>query len=348
MKKLFACLTAFAMIFSLAGCNGSEPNSALSESVSSNTSESEPQNSAAVSSVSDNASDTTPTETGENIPITLTAGDTVLNGYLYDSTPAKSLAAQLPITVSLNDSDNDFCGGNLNIEYSENDVTSGYKNGDLDFWTPANNFVIFVSGGENSANTGDLVNLGRITDPQSALDKLEGRLDVTIALSNNADNEQTSDSEISDIADETSSDTESSNTGNEQTSESSDTDIQEGEESMKVKITVGNTVLYATFEDNSTARALMAQMPMTLKMNDLYGREMCYRYDAGALSTDNLHYDGYEIGDIAYWPPRGSLVILYDQNGEEFERQQIGHIDSGVEIFESMGDTDVTFEIARN
>lgn len=117
---------------------------------------------------------------------------------------------------------------------------------------------------------------------------------------------------------------------------------------MKVKITVGSTVLYATFEDNSTARALMAQMPMTLNMSDLYGREMCYRYGAGALPTDGLRSDGYEIGDIAYWPPRGSLVILYDQNGEHFERQHLGHIDSGVEVFESTGDVDVTFEVVEN
>lgn len=118
-----------------------------------------------------------------------------------------------------------------------------------------------------------------------------------------------------------------------------------GVSDVKVKITVGNTELSATMENNATTQALMKKMPMTLPMMDLYGREMCYRYGAYALPTDNMRSDGYEIGDIAYWAPGGSLVILYAQNGEHFERQHLGHIDSGVEIFETTGDADVTFEL---
>ena len=90
---------------------------------------------------------------------------------------------------------------------------------------------------------------------------------------------------------------------------------------------------------------MIEQMPMTLSMDDLYGREMCYRYGANALPTDSLRSDGYEVGDIAYWPPRGSLVILYEQNGEQFERQHIGHIREGVEVFATTGDAEVTFEM---
>lgn len=263
-------------------------------------------------------------ESGEQTPVTLTIGDTVLDAYLNDSVPAQSLSAQLPITVSLNDSDNDFCGDHIDIEYSESDVTSGYENGDLTFWTPANNFVIFVSGEENSSGTGDLVKLGHITSPQEALDALEGQIDVTIALK-----EETAITETE------------ADTG------ASSVNVQEGEETMQIKITVGDTELFATLEDNATTRAWMEEMPMTLPMSDLYGREMCYRYGADTFPTDSLRSDGYEVGDIAYWPPRGSLVILYAQNGEQFERQHIGHIDAGVDIFESTGDVDVTFEIVQ-
>lgn len=117
---------------------------------------------------------------------------------------------------------------------------------------------------------------------------------------------------------------------------------------IKVKITVGETELTAVFEDNTTSRALVEQMPMTLPMMDLYGREMCYRYGGGTFETDALRYDRYEVGDIAYWPPAGSLVILYKQNDEEFERQQIGHIDDGVDVFIGIGDVDVTFELIED
>ena len=52
------------------------------------------------------------------------------------------------------------------------------------------------------------------------------------------------------------------------------------------------------------------------------------------------------MGDIAYWTPRHSLVIFYEQNGEIIGNlQRIGRIHSGVELFARTGDTDVTFEL---
>lgn len=305
MKKLLALLVAGLLVLSLAACGNNAP-------ASTDPTENEP--------VESTGSTTAPTDqptesTDGQTAITLTIGDKVLNAYLNDSAPAKSLIAQLPLTVTLNDSDNDFCGGNLDIDYSDSDVTSGYHNGDLAFWTPANNFVIFVDDEENSANTGNLVILGKITESQEVLDSLEGRIDVTIALK-----------------DAQSGDTVSAN----------DTNANE----VRIKITVGDTQLYATLENNATTKALVEQMPLTLSMQDLYDREMCYRFGANALPTDSLRSDGYAVGDIAYWPPRGSLVILYAQNGEQFERAHLGHIDSGVELFENTGDVDVTFELA--
>lgn len=163
--------------------------------------------------------------------------------------------------------------------------------------------------------------LGRITSPQEMIDALEGRIDVTIALKEEA-------AENTEVA-------------------SSAADESEGVESMQIKITVGDTDFFATLEDNATTRAWMEEMPMTLSMSDLYDREMCYRYGNGTFPTDSLRSDGYEVGDLAYWPPMGSLVILYEQNGEQFERQHLGHIDSGVEVFANTGDVDVTFEIVE-
>ncbi len=307
MKKRFTLLLAGMLALSLAAYGN---NSSALTTVPTETSFSEP-------TISETVSTEQPTDSaGEQTPITLTIGDKVLNAYLNDSVPAKSLIAQLPITVTLNDSDNDFCGGNLDIDYSDSNVTSGYHNGDLAFWTPANNFVFFVDDEENSANTGNLVILGKITESQEVMDALEGRIDVTIALAQNDP-------------------------------ESSQDETNMEETDVKIKITVGDTELTATLENNATTRALIDQMPMTLPMMDLYGREMCYRYGAYALPTDHLRSDSYEIGDIAYWAPGGSLVILYAQNGERFERQHLGRIDSGVELFETTGDANVSFELVK-
>lgn len=116
------------------------------------------------------------------------------------------------------------------------------------------------------------------------------------------------------------------------------------EKTYNVKITAGSKVLHAKFYDNAATRALLAKMPFTYSMQNLYSREMCYRMGHGALSTLEAADTGYEIGDISYWPPAGSLVILYKQNGEVFEQQPIGHTDDDVSFFSGMGTTKVTFE----
>lgn len=112
----------------------------------------------------------------------------------------------------------------------------------------------------------------------------------------------------------------------------------------KVKITVGSQELTATIYNNATGRDLIEKLPLTLPMLDLYGREMCYRFSE-ALETDDVQYTGYEVGEIVYWPPRHSFVILYAQNGEQFDMQKVGRIDSGIEIFENIGDVQITIEL---
>jgi hypothetical protein len=112
---------------------------------------------------------------------------------------------------------------------------------------------------------------------------------------------------------------------------------------MKVKITAGDATLMAALLDNATSRAFFAKLPLTVKMEDLYSREMCYHFP-DALPADNVRTTGYEAGEIIYWPPRHSLVIMYAQNGEHFSMQKIGRIDSGVEVFQNTGNINVTFE----
>ena len=114
---------------------------------------------------------------------------------------------------------------------------------------------------------------------------------------------------------------------------------------VKLKITVDGKVMTANIEHNRTVLSFLGQLPLSLPMKILYDREMCYHYGVGALPAADTRHDPYEVGDIIYWPPRGSFVILYKQNGEEFERVPIGHIDEGVEIFDGGGDRTVTFEM---
>lgn len=117
--------------------------------------------------------------------------------------------------------------------------------------------------------------------------------------------------------------------------------------SIKLKITANGKTLTAVMEDNPTVQAFAKKLPVTLKMENLYQREMCYRYGGGTFPIGTLRSGRYEIGDIIYWPPRGSFVILYAQNGEEFERQHMGHISGNVGFFRNAGDMDVMFELLK-
>lgn len=301
LKKLITFILIFSFVFCLVSCNKNAEEAENSRNY----------NLTEISSKNENKN----ANEGENTAITLSIGNKVLNGYLNNSKPAQSLISQLPLTVSLNDSGNDFCGDSISIDYDDSDVEYGYKNGDLAFWTPASNFVIFVDDEEFSENTGDLIILGKITESQDVLNELQGNIDVKIELADRINN--------------TENDKEA---------------IEVKSDDVKIKITAGGNEVIAELEDNATTRALIEKLPMTLPMMDLYGREMCYRFNE-SLPTENLRSDGYSVGDLAYWVPGHSFVILYKQNGENFERQHLGHIDSGVDIFDGIGDVEVTFEV---
>lgn len=113
----------------------------------------------------------------------------------------------------------------------------------------------------------------------------------------------------------------------------------------KLKITVGDKDLIANLEDNATTRALLSKLPLTVPMEDLYGREFVYRFSE-TLPAEEEKTTGYEVGDIIYWSPWHSFVVFYKQDGTVISNfQKIGHIESGVEAFETIGNTEVKFEL---
>ncbi len=116
-----------------------------------------------------------------------TAAILTINGADYEavlneSASSKAFQKLLPLRVSLNDSDNDFCGGDIPLSFDPKDVKNGYRNGELSFWTPGRNFVIFRHSEEKSAGTGNLIALGKILATPEQLAALHGTLDVSIKL----------------------------------------------------------------------------------------------------------------------------------------------------------------------
>lgn len=112
----------------------------------------------------------------------------------------------------------------------------------------------------------------------------------------------------------------------------------------EICITAGERSLTARLADSPAVRRLLEMLPLDVQMEDLYSRELCYHLGAGALPTAAVRDDAYEVGDIIYWPPMGSLVILYAQNGEQFSRVHLGHITDDVSFFSNAGTQQVRWE----
>ena len=252
-------------------------------------------------------------DTEERTAITLTVGETVLDGYLNNNRTARDLISRLPVTLNLNRGSHDYCGGVVPaLSYDEDNVQNGWKNGDLAYWTAGNDFVIFYSDEENSSSTGNIVNIGAVTSDINTVRSLGDNINVTVALGGQ-ENENNQD---------------------------------KNNMVTRMKITVGSHTLTATLEDNATAQAFAAKLPIALPMMDLYGREMCYRFP-DALPAEGAQTRGYEVGEIVYYPPMHSFVIMYAQNGERFQMQSIGRVEGNVSIFNGIGDVDVKFEKAE-
>lgn len=186
MKKFFVFMMLLLIAVSLSGCGKGttpaeqQPRPSVSTDNKQQTAEvSKPAGNSAVAQPVSNASNDTDKKTN----ITLTIGNTVIPAYLNNTTAAQDLIAHLPVKVKLADSDNDYCGDiNPPLAYKKEEVKYGYKNGDLAFWTAGNDFVIFIHGEEKSANTGNLVIIGKVTSGLEKIHSLGSSIDVTIAL----------------------------------------------------------------------------------------------------------------------------------------------------------------------
>ncbi len=116
---------------------------------------------------------------------------------------------------------------------------------------------------------------------------------------------------------------------------------------MKIRLSVNNKVLTATLADNKTARDFISLLPLTLTMNDLFGREKYARLPR-AISQEGKRTHTYQIGDLAYWSPSHDVAVYYRQDGDKIPEPGIiviGKIDSGVAALDVAGSVKVTIEL---
>ena len=120
-------------------------------------------------------------------------------------------------------------------------------------------------------------------------------------------------------------------------------------QNVKINIKIGGKALTATLVDNATARDFVSVLPLTVSMNDLFGREK-YGDLPKALSEEGPRQKRYEVDDIAYWSPDHQFAIYYHQDGESIPSPgiiPIAKIDAGTEAFNVSGSVRVTIELVK-
>lgn len=122
----------------------------------------------------------------------------------------------------------------------------------------------------------------------------------------------------------------------------------EGEEenmSNKLKITVGSTVFNAMLEENATAKAFKALLPMTIDMRELNGNEKYYYFSSG-LPTNSSRPGTIRNGDLMMY---GSdcLVLFYKTFSSSYSYSRLGRVEnaSGLEAALGSGGVRVSFEL---
>jgi hypothetical protein len=89
-----------------------------------------------------------------------------------------------------------------------------------------------------------------------------------------------------------------------------------GKANMKIRFKLNDSEITATLVDSKTSRDFVSLLPLTLTMNDLFGREK-FAHLPRAISTEGKRTHTYEAGDIAYWSPGPDVAIYYKHDGEK-------------------------------
>ena len=86
-------------------------------------------------------------------------------------------------------------------------------------------------------------------------------------------------------------------------------------DAMKIKLRIKDKVLIATLTNSKTTQDFVSLLPLTLTMDDLFGREK-FGHLPRAISDGGERTHNYEIGELAYWSPGPDVAIFYRHDGQ--------------------------------
>ena len=102
-----------------------------------------------------------------------------------------------------------------------------------------------------------------------------------------------------------------------------------------ITLTIGGQSFTAKMEQNSTAEAFRALLPLTLEMQELNGNEK-YHYLSQSIPTNRTHVDTIHAGDIMLYGDN-CVVVFYETFTTTYQYTPIGHITSPEGLKEALG-----------
>lgn len=122
----------------------------------------------------------------------------------------------------------------------------------------------------------------------------------------------------------------------------------ENEMNRNLTIRVGGRSFTATLEDNPTAHAFAAMLPVTVTMNEMNGNEKYY-YLPDNLPRDNYRPGTIRNGDLMLYGSN-CVVLFYKTCSSSYSYTRIGRVDNPSELPAALGggNPTVTFEVINN
>ena len=117
--------------------------------------------------------------------------------------------------------------------------------------------------------------------------------------------------------------------------------------STVMNIKIGSKTFTATLDDNETAKAFKAMLPLTIKMDDLNSNEK--KHDLlNNLPGKSVNPGTIHTGDLMIWSGN-TLVLFYKTFSTPYTYAKLGHIDdpSGLAAILGAGSITVIYELTE-
>ena len=113
----------------------------------------------------------------------------------------------------------------------------------------------------------------------------------------------------------------------------------------KMKITICSTVFTATLNNNATATAFKAMLPLTINMSELNGNEKFY-YFSTTLPTNASSGGNIQVGDLMLYG-NNCFVLFYEGFNTSYSYTRLGRIDNTSGLVAALGARSVTVKFEK-